>query len=345
MTRLTPQQTLGGKMQLSFATPIALILLIAIPSLYIYLNRKHKKIALFLPTLSIYTKSFRFRDKLPVITIETLRWLGIVFMIIALARPQLGSKQIERLNDGIDIVLTIDASGSMQALDFIEDNERIDRLTIVKKVAAEFVDNRRFDRIGLVIFGSYAFTQCPPTLDYKVLKEFMNNCIIGMAGRETAIGSAMAIGIKRLEKSKAKSKVLIMLTDGENTAGEFDPLQTAQKAAALGIRIYTIGVGSNEPVPFPQQGFFGKKIVYREMRLDEDTLKEIASITNGAYFNAQDTQGLRDVYRQIDQLEKSEVKVKEYQHYTDIFPQFLWPAFIVLGLVILLGQTIFRRVL
>jgi len=273
-----------------------------------------------------------------------LRCLAIALFVIALARPQSGTKASEVLTEGIDIVLCLDTSGSMQALDFKWENERQNRLQVVKKVVSDFIKGRKNDRIGMVVFGEEAFTQCPLTLDYGVLLSFLDQVKIGMAGDSTAIGSALGTCVKRLKELKSKSKVVILLTDGRNNAGRVSPETAAKIAKTFNIKTYTIGVGTEGEVPFLVDTIFGKKYVYQRVDLDEDTLKEIANITGGKYFKATNTKALEEIYNQIDKLEKTKVEVKEYMEYEELFGWFLLPALACILLEIVLANTRFRKI-
>ena len=272
-----------------------------------------------------------------------LRIFAISLFIIALARPQEGYKRTEILSMGVDIMLALDTSGSMQALDFIKNEKRDTRLAMVKDVVSKFIENRTNDRMGMVIFGSEAYTQCPLTLDQNILQSFLSKLDIGMAGDSTAIGSAVGIAVKRLKDLKSDSKLIILLTDGRNNAGNLAPLQAAQTAKAFGIKIHTIGVGTRGKAPFLVNSIFGQRYVYQEVDIDEVTLKEIAKITGGQYFRATDLESLESIYKQIDKMEKSEVKVFDHSEYTELFHYFLIPAILFLLFEIILSNTLLRR--
>ena len=273
-----------------------------------------------------------------------LRCLAIAFLVMALARPQSGTKASEVLTEGIDIVLCLDTSGSMQALDFKWNDERQNRLQVVKKVVSDFIKGRKNDRIGMVVFGEEAFTQCPLTLDYGVILSFLDQVEIGMAGDSTAIGSALGTCVKRLKELESKSKVVILLTDGRNNAGGVSPGTAADIAKTFNIKTYTIGVGTEGEVPFLVDTIFGKKYVYQRVDLDEDTLKEIAEITGGTYFRATNTRALEEIYKQIDKLEKTKVEVKEYMEYEELFGWFLLPGLACILLEIILSNTRFKKI-
>ena len=272
-----------------------------------------------------------------------LRLFAISLFIMALARPQEGQKRTEILSMGVDIMLALDTSGSMKALDFIQNDKRDTRLTMVKDVVSKFIENRTNDRMGMVVFGSEAYTQCPLTLDQNILQSFLRKLDIGMAGDSTAIGSAIGIAVKRLKDLKSDSKLIILLTDGRNNAGNLAPLQAAQTAKAFGIKIHTIGVGTRGKAPFLVNSIFGQRYVYQEVDIDEDTLKEISKITGGQYFRATDLESLKLIYKKIDQMEKSEVKIFDHSEYTELFHYFLIPAILILFMEVTLSNTFFRR--
>ena len=271
-----------------------------------------------------------------------LRLGCLCLIIMAAARPQLYNVSREILSSGVDIILCLDTSGSMKAQDFKLNNEPVSRLTAVKKVVNNFISKRQMDRIGLVVFGEEAYTQSPLTMDKGLLLKLLDNMEIGMAGDKTAIGSAIAIGGKRLKDLKAKAKVLILVTDGRNNAGEITPSSASGAVQALGIKIYTIGVGGTGPAPFPVKTLFGERMVYQRVDLDEKTLKNIARIGGGQYFRAADSKQLSEIYKIIDQTEKTEVKVKEFFHLNELYYYFLVPAIIFFGLEILFKTIIFR---
>jgi Ca-activated chloride channel family protein len=273
-----------------------------------------------------------------------LRCLAVSLFVLAFARPQSGIKSTEITTEGIDIMLCLDTSGSMQALDFKTEGKKGTRLQAVKKVVNNFIRGRKNDRIGMVVFGQEAFTQCPLTLDYGVLLSLLDSAKIGMAGDSTAIGSALGICVKRLKDLKSKSKVIILLTDGRNNSGTLGPATAAEVAKAYNIKTYTIGVGSEGEAPFLVDSFFGKQYVYQKVDLDEKTLKEIARVTDGKYFRATNTKALEKIYQQIDEMEKTEVKIKEYMEYEELFMYFLIPGLCLLLLEVLLANTRLRKI-
>ena len=324
-----------------FEDPWFLILFLIIP--YLVWKRK-EQIAISYSSLEILKNiqaiQVGFLFSIPLI----LRLFAISLFIMALARPQEGYKRTEILSMGVDIMLALDTSGSMQALDFIKNEKRDTRLAMVKDVVAKFIENRTNDRMGMVVFGSEAYTQCPLTLDQNILQSFLSKLDIGMAGDSTAIGSAVGIAVKRLKDLKSDSKLIILLTDGRNNAGNLAPLQAAQTAKAFDIKIHTIGVGTREKAPFLVNSIFGQRYVYQEVDIDEVTLKEISKITGGQYFRATDLESLKNIYKQIDQMEKSEVKVFDHSEYTELFHYFLIPAILLLFLEVILSNSLLRRI-
>ncbi len=325
-----------------FESPYFLLLLLVLP-LLVWVEKRRKSGFLFYSSLSLIQEASSLQRKLFLFLPVILRWMAIVFFIVALARPQTANVQTEVISSGVDIILTLDASGSMQALDFKINGEEVDRLTAVKKVVTDFIQHRESDRIGMVVFGEIAFTQCPLTLDYDVLLSFLNQLEIGVAGDATAIGDGITLSVKRLKDLPSKSKVIILLTDGRSNAGIVSPEKAAEIAATYGIKVYTIGVGTKGPVPFPQETLFGMRKVMVELDIDEETVQKIAEKTGGQFFRATDTEGLQKIYRTIDQLEKSEAKVKHFQEYHELYRSLVIAGLLLLLLEFVLRQTVFRR--
>ncbi|OGL46420.1 MAG: aerotolerance regulator BatA [Candidatus Schekmanbacteria bacterium RBG_13_48_7] len=267
-----------------------------------------------------------------------LRIIGLCLLLIAFARPQSETANEEVLSEGIDIVLTLDVSGSMRALDFKPKN----RLDVAKEVVAEFVKGRQNDRIGLVVFAAKSFTQCPLTLDYGVLLNFLEQVDIGTVKEDgTAIGMALATSANRLKNSKAASRIIILLTDGINNSGEIDPITAAKMCEALKIRVYTIGAGKEgQSVILVDDPFFGPQYRPINAELDEKALREIGSLTGGEYFRATDEKALKEIYLKIAKLEQSKIKMKTYKQYSELFPYFLLPG---LGCLLLEGFLINTR--
>ena len=328
-----------------FQNPYFLSLLLVIPGIVYFWFYGRRKLDSFVKFSSFQNLS-KIKAGRPGITQYMpliLRSAVLVMLVFAIARPQFGTKTTEIISEGVDIILAIDTSGSMRALDFFVDGERENRLQIVKKVVREFIKRRPEDRIGMVVFGDEAFTQCPLTLDHGVLVTLLEKAKVGMAGERTAIGSSIGTAVKRLKDLKSKSKIIILLSDGENTAG-IDPVKATEIAKGYGIKIYAIGVGSNDRVPIEVDSFFGKTLQYAFLRLDERLLKEIARTTGGFYFLATNTEELMKIYDEIDKLEKSEIKTKEYMDFNEKY--FLWVllALCLLGIEIIMVNTVYRKI-
>ncbi len=265
----------------------------------------------------------------------------MILIIIGLARPQSGTRKQEITTEGIDIMLILDVSSSMKAEDFKPKN----RLEAAKAVAKEFVQGRNNDRIGLVIFAGEAFTQCPLTLDYGVLTDLLDKIQIAPESWDgTAIGNGIATSVVRLKDSKAKSKVIILLTDGRNNAGEINPLTAAQVAQTFDIRVYTIGAGTRGSAMYPvDDPLFGRRYVSMPVEIDEDLLRKIADQTGGEYFRATDTEKLRQIYQEINEMEKTKIQVKEFTKYRELYVNYAGAGLILLILEILMLNTILRK--
>jgi Ca-activated chloride channel family protein len=281
--------------------------------------------------------------------IPWLKWLALALMVVALARPQWGVRQNTILSEGINIILAIDLSESMAALDFKREGKVVNRLEAVKAVVADFIKARSAeqsgDRIGMVVFGTNAYTQLPLTRDYSTLIRILDRLEIGAAGKSTAIGDALGISVKRLADIKSASNLIILLTDGRSNSGSLSPDAAALVAKSRGIKVDTIGVGSKGKVPFlVKSPLFGERYVYQRVDIDEAALKQIAAKTDGLYFRAEDTESLRKIYATIDQMEKTEVEVKTYDQYNDLYVYPLLPALALLMLWTLLVNTRFLEV-
>jgi Ca-activated chloride channel homolog len=255
--------------------------------------------------------------------------LGLSVLILALARPQSGFGDTRQSVEGVDIMLALDTSGSMKAEDFKPKN----RLYVAKEVIRNFIEGRESDRLGLVVFARRSFTQCPLTTDYDLLKTLLDQVDFGMVEDKTAIGLAIANAANRLKESNAKSKIIILLTDGVNNVDDLSPIDAAKAAAALGIKIYTIGAGRPGLVDIPLDTGFGVRYVQQESEIDEDALREIASITGGQFYRAKDETTLKEIYNQISKLEKTKIEVQRFYRYNELFGQFL-----LVGLALLLAE-------
>jgi Ca-activated chloride channel family protein len=270
-----------------------------------------------------------------------LRMLAFSLVLVALARPQLGASSQEIITEGVDILLAIDVSSSMKTEDFKPKN----RLHAAKEVVADFIRSRPQDRLGMVVFAARAITKCPLTLDHDILLTLLEDVRIGSIEDGTAIGTALATSVNRLKDSPAKSRIIILLTDGINNRGEIDPLTAAELAETFGIKTYTVGAGkegyANYPFEDPIRG-----TVYQEVlvEIDEETLQKIAEITRGKYFRATDAESLVEVYKEIDAMEKTEIEQKQYVRYTELAPYFLAWALGLLMLETVLSRTRLQRI-
>ncbi len=265
------------------------------------------------------------------IILAALAWC---FLVLASTRPQWLGDPIEQSVSGRDLMLAVDLSGSMEEQDFIINNQRVDRLTATKQVASKFIEQRTGDRLGLILFGTQAYLQTPLTFDRKTVVTLLKESAIGLAGESTAIGDAIGLAVKRLGKQKTDSRVLVLLTDGANTAGEVSPIKAAELAADKGLKIYTIGIGADEMII---RGFFGDRLVNPSRDLDEKTLREIAEKTGGQYFRARDTEQLQQIYQLLDRLEPVE---KDQQYFRPRSELYFWPlsvALILSSIICLIG--------
>jgi len=348
-----------------FQAPIWLWLLILVIAFGVWSIRRDRRSAVLYSNVELLhglpvTLAQRLKKCLP-----WMRILGMVLIVFALARPQSGKEEFRIRTEGIAIEMCLDRSGSMQALDFPVDGERVNRLDAVKKVFREFVagegdfDGRPDDLVGLVVFGGFADAKCPPTLDHGALLEVLDTVKIAEPVRDkqgrvinerlwqeeqaTAIGDAIAVAVDRLKDVKSKSRVIVLLSDGENTAGVVEPEDAAEAAAAFDIRIYSIGVGTTGMAPFPVVDAFGREVLQAQpVRLDEETLTSLAEKTGGRYFNAQDTEALADVYAEIDRLEKTETEGRLYTEYREVFQSLMLPGIACVLLQLGLSSTRFR---
>lgn len=330
-------------MNFQFASPWLLSLLIIVPLLvarHITLKQSAKPATMkFTKTnlMSDLPSSWRIRFR-PLGFI--LRLIVMTLVIFAIARPQFVQGREIISGEGVEIALALDISGSMASLDFEPKN----RLEAAKGVIAHFISERQYDKIGLVVFAKEAFNQSPLTLDHNMLTRSLDQVELATdLGIEdgTAIGLGLANAANMLANSNAESKVVILLTDGVNNAGQIDPLSAAEAAKALGIKVYTIGAAHPGQVPVPSNG---GRIVYQESAIDEEMLKQVSDITGSMYFRAEDTSGLSAIYDEINSMEKSQVEVQVFNQYTELTTLFLLPAFLIFLVEVLLGQTVFRKI-
>lgn len=318
-----------------FLYPELLWLLLLLPLLALMRGRRGSAPALLFSSTSLAARVAGSKKARPGLVKTGLRLLTLALLILALARPQLGNTTTEIKASGIDILLAVDVSGSMNAMDFKLQGKVANRLAVVKEVVAEFISARPNDRIGLIAFGGRPYLVSPLTLDHNWLHKRLESLAIGMVEDGTAIGSAIGSGTNRLRNRRAKSRILILLTDGINNAGRIPPLVAAEAAQALGIKIYTIGVGTIGEVPMPVVDRFGRKQMrMARVDLDEKTLSKVAEMTGAQYFRATDTKSLSRIYEDINAMETTTRTIKKFEHYRELFPYLVLVAMVLLSLEI-----------
>jgi Ca-activated chloride channel family protein len=320
-------------------SPWMLLLLLVVPLLVMRARRPEARPAAVLwsrgPTVGSRVGALWF------LVFDLLPWAALVIALVALARPQQGLRQSETESRGIDIVLALDVSPSMAAEDFRPSN----RLAVAKQTARDFVRQRKHDRLGLVGFAGTAFTQCPLTLDHDAVVEMLDQLNFGMTEEGTAIGMGLATAVSALRSSKSPSKVIVLLTDGQNNRGAIDPLTGAELARALGVKVHTVLVGRGGVVPVPlEDPLVGRRVEMVRMDVDEGTLRELASRTGGRFFRAQDPAALAGIYGEIDRLERAPIKSVEYREYEDLGPRMLAVAALLMGVFVLGSTTVLFRV-
>ncbi len=333
---------------MEFASPWWLLLLLGLPILVRFMRVPGRPAsgAIQYPQVSV----LRWRPTARTVAVRALPWLTVValaLLIIAMARPRRLQETVTVSSEGIDIALALDISGSMQAEDFQPTN----RFTVARQVLRDFITGTQGDRLALVVFAAKAFTQSPLTLDYAMVRRLLDQVEIGMVDESgTAIGMAIATSAARLEKSKAKSRIIILLTDGMNNAGAIDPITAAKAAGAIGVKIYAVGVGSEEGALIPvDDPIFGRTYArnpdgsYQRTMMDEATLRKIAQVSGGKYYRAADPDTLRKIYEEIRRLEKSKFEMNEYRRYQEMAGRFLWAALLLLVLQTFLASTWLRK--
>lgn len=326
---------------ITFANPWYLLLLLIVPAIiayYVY-NRKRLTAEIKFSSIKVFKsmpKTYKhYLRHLPL----ALHLIALTALIIAIARPQKSDSWSNQTTEGIDIVMAVDISSSMLAEDL-----KPNRLISAKKVATQFISSRPNDNIGLVVFAGESFTQCPLTINHSELINLLNGIESGMIEDGTAIGSGLATSVNRIKDSKAKSKVIILLTDGSNNRGQIAPSTAGEIAKSFGIRVYTIGVGSRGTAPYPFQTPYGIQYQDIEVDIDENSLKEIAEQTGGIYFRATDSRSLASIYNEIDQLEKTKIQVKEFSKKEELYHWFILVLVVCLIGEITLRNTVFKSI-
>lgn len=327
-----------------FASPLFLLLLMVV-ALILFLKIRRKS------ANPIRVSSLKDIDTIPISfmvrfskIIIILKIISLVMLITALARPQWGDKKINITTEGVNIILALDLSESMRALDFKKNDKIVTRLEAVKTVVRDFIMKREGDRIGMVVFGSNAFTQLPLTRDYNTIAFILERLEIGAAGPKTAIGDAIGISLKRLEDIESKSNIIILLTDGKSNSGELAWQDAIKIAEDRKVKIYTIGVGTKGEAPFLVDGLFGKRYVYQRVDVDLVALKKIAGQTSGSFFEAGDLKSLEQIYGMINDLEKTKVDVEKWVEYKELYPGFLYAGLALFLVYIVLTNTRFLRI-
>jgi len=325
---------------ISFVNPALLALLLLVPlAIFWELRNRHKrKVNMNIPDLEAIKNLRSWKTTLfPYLNI--LKALSYILFVVALARPQLTLKEEEVKAEGIDIMMIMDISSSMLAQDF-----KPDRLEVSKKVAMQFVDKRPFDRIGLVVFSGESFTQCPLTTDHRVLKDFLAGLQCGLLEDGTAIGMGLASAVNRLKDSEAKSKVIILLTDGVNNSGYIKPMTAAEIAQELETKVYTIGVGSIGQALSPISRRSDGRYVFgmAKVEIDESLLNQISNMTDGKYYRATDEQSLEAIYDEIDRLEKTEMEITTFKRYSEEYGRFLWLGILLFLIDVVLRHSLFK---
>ena len=317
-----------------------LLTIVSIAFIIYFLFKKRKQFtAISFSSTKILSQKSNFKKRIIRLPLF-LRIIASIFIIFALSRPQSTNNWQENTTEGIDVIMAIDISGSMLAEDL-----KPNRLEAAKNVAIDFISNRSNDRIGLVVFSGESFTQCPLTTDHTVLVNLFKDIKSGMVDDGTALGMGIATSVNRLKESDAKSKVIVLVTDGVNNSGEIAPLTAAELCKSFGIRIYTIGIGTLGLAPYPFQTPFGIQYQDVEVKIDEKTLQDIAMITKGKFFRATNNSSLKKIYDEIDLLEKSKIKVTEFSKKKEEFRLFLYVPFLLLIVSYTLENTILKRLL
>src|SRR6266540_2328073 len=331
-------------MHLTFAHPWFLLLLLALPAVAWWRTRQGKDAAFLYSSVELARGVANIGRSGASRLLEALRWLAVVLFIFGLARPQFVESETSIKASGVDIVVAIDLSGSMESEDFKLAGKQVNRLVIAKDTLKKFIDRRPSDRIGLVAFAGKAYIAAPMTLDHDFLEMNVERLQLHSIEEGTAIGAGLAAAVNRLRELTSKSKIVILMTDGQNNVSKVPPLTAAEAAQSLGVKVYTIGVGTRGTAPFPQMDMFGRKYyVQTRVDIDEPTLQEIAKKTGGKYYRADNTETLQKIYDEIDALEKTEVEVKRFLHIDELFSWVVLPGMGMLLIEVLLGHSVWRK--
>ena len=324
-----------------WANPIwfwALLVLPVLIGLYVYRLIKKQNPVLFYSTTSSLKSLPKTWKYYAMFVLPFFQWAALTMLILGLARPQNQNTVVERNAEGIDIMLVLDLSTSMRAEDL-----KPNRFDAAKRVAIQFIEKRKSDRIGLVAFAAQSFTVCPPTLDYDLLKKLLQDVKMGVIDDGTAIGMGLATSVNRLKESRAKSRIIILLTDGQNNSGEIDPVTAADLAQSFGIKVYTIGAGTRGTAPYPiDDPIFGRRYQNVKVDIDEEMLTKIADVTGGKYYRAVNTASLASVYDEIDKLERTKVDELIYTDYEDLYADFFIPAIMLWIIGLALSKTVLK---
>ena len=330
---------------MNFAHPFVLFLLLGLPLLAWWRRRLRLRTAFIYSSVQLVKPIAGLKRSPASRVLAALRWTALALAIIALARPRLVEGQAQVKASGIDIVVSVDLSLSMAAEDFVENGQRVNRVYLARKVLKKFIEGRPNDRIGLVAFSGKAYVVTPPTLDHDFLLqnvERLNLETIKEAG--TAIGLGLNAAVNRLRELDSKSRIVILMTDGVNNTGKVPPLTAADAAKALKVKVYTIGIGTRGMAPMPYTDAFGRRIMQNEpVEIDEEILTEISKRTGGRYYRADTTENLKGIYAEIDRLEKTEIEMKKYQRYTELFGFVIAGAIFLLLLELTLLNTVWRK--
>jgi Ca-activated chloride channel family protein len=332
---------------MNFAHPYFLLLLLLLPVLAWLKGRRGQPPAFLYSSVKLVEGLSQTRRSHAGAFLAALRWLALGLFIVASAQPRLMKSETTVKASGVDIVVALDMSGSMISEDFVVKDQRVNRFNMARSVLKGFIDKRPSDRIGLIVFATQAFIATPLTLDHDFLQENLGRLEIGAINQNaTAIGDALSTAVNRLRDLKSKSKIVILMTDGQNNSGKIQPLMAADAARALGIKVYTIGIGEQGEAPMPvgRNPYTGETMYQNvPVDVDEDTLQKIADATGGKYYRADNAEHFQQIYTDIDQLEKTEAIINKYAEFQELFPRFVWSGLAVLLIELMLGQTLLRR--